>query len=125
MTPLTPALRLTLSRERLRLALQEPAHAQAALLPSLQGLIKRHPLAAALGIGLLGAGVMRLRPWHHLDARASWLSTVLPALLPLLAAGLSTQAWSDRLAAWGAANDRDDPGRTAASARSAAGSKKA
>lgn len=126
MTPLTPqALRLALSRERLRLALHEHAHAPDHIHQLLQGLTREHPLAAVLGAAALGAVLARLRPWQRSGAWAGLVAALLPALLPLLTAVVKDQRWSAWLADWCGPTD---PGQGCApfgAAPSASESKKA
>jgi len=101
MTPLTPqALRLALSRERLRLALHERAQAPDEIHTLLQGLTREHPLAAVLGAAALGAVLAWLRPWQRRSAWTGLVTALLPALLPLLAAAAKDQRWSAWLASW-------------------------
>jgi len=104
MTPLTPALtpaqRLALSRERLRLALHERPRAPDELTSLLQGLTRQHPTAAMLGAVALGALLVWLRPWRRAGAVSAWLSALLPGLLPVLSSMLAAVAKDQRWPAW-------------------------
>lgn len=108
MSPLTPALtpaqRLALSRERLRLALHERARAPAELSTLLQGLTRQHPTAAVLGAAGLGALLAWLRPWRRNGAWAGVVTMLMPVLgpilVPLLGEALAVVAKDQRWTAW-------------------------
>lgn len=104
MTPLTPAFtpaqRLALSRERLRLALHERASAPDELSTLLRGLTRQHPTAAVLAAAGLGALLVWLRPWHRAGAVSAWVAAVLPGLMPVLGSVLAAVAKDQRWPAW-------------------------
>ncbi|MBK7615417.1 MAG: hypothetical protein IPJ08_13340 [Burkholderiales bacterium] len=104
MSPLTPALtpaqRLALSRERLRLALHERARAPDELSALLQGLTRQHPTAAVLAAAAVGALLVWLRPWRRAGTVSPWVAALLPGLLPVLGSVLAAVAKDQRWSAW-------------------------
>ena len=106
--------RLDASRTRLRnrLIRVKPAGGMAgrlaALSESIAALVQRHPGFSAGGAVLLGALLVRARPWRWALKSGIWV-VLVPRVLPVLAATLTASrlsSWADLIMNW--MRDDDD-----------------
>ena len=108
----TAVLRLETSRTRLRTALINPPRAQGAMAGVMDqfsrasawvaALVQQHPGLSATGAVLLGALLVKARPWRLAVSTGLW-ALLVPRVLPTLVTTLTAArlgVWSDLIVAW-------------------------